>query len=119
MSHTRPPPVGAMLCAGVLTAQIVAGTATRDALYFAHMSVSSLPQIVVATAIFSIVVVTVTASAFRRGAPATFVPLAFVLSAAAFIAEWAIARTIPTLAAQLVYLHVSGFVPVLASGFWL
>jgi hypothetical protein len=36
-----------------------------------------------------------------------------------FIGEWMLARAAPTLAAQFVYLHVSGFVPVLASGFWL
>jgi AAA family ATP:ADP antiporter len=108
-----------MLCAGILTAQFVAGTATRDALYFAHLSVTSLPQIVIATAIFSIVLVTVTSSTFRKVPPTTFVPLAFAFSGAMFIGEWMLARAAPTLAAQFVYLHVSGFVPVLASGFWL
>src|SRR4051812_4129429 len=119
MSHPRPLPVGAMLCAGVLTAQFVAGTATRDALYFAHLSVSSLPGMVVATAAFSILLVAVTSRMFRKVAPTAFVPVAFAVSAAVFIAEWAIVRVEPALAAQLVYLHVSGVGPVLASGFWL
>jgi hypothetical protein len=108
-----------MLCAGVLTAQFVAGTATRDALYFAHLSVSSLPQIVVATAVFSILLVAITAKAFRHAPPTSFVPAAFALSAVLFVGEWALARASPSRAAQLVYLHVSGFGPVLASGFWL
>ena len=108
-----------MLCAGVLTAQFVAGTATRDALYFTHLAVSSLPWIVTATAAFSIVLVAISAKAFRQVPPTTFVPAAFALSAMAFVGEWAIARSAPSLAAQLVYLHVSGLGPILGSGFWL
>ena len=108
-----------MLCAGVLTAQFVAGTATRDALYFTHLAVSSLPRIVIATAAFSIVLVAISAKAFRQVPPTTFVPAAFGLSAMAFVGEWVIARSAPSFAAQLVYLHVSGLGPILGSGFWL
>lgn len=121
MIPTRPPPLplGAMLCAGVLTAQFVAGTATRDALYFTHLTVSSLPGIVIATAAFSIVLVAVFAKAFRKVPPTTFVPAVFGLSAMAFVGEWVIAQSTPSFAAQLVYLHVSGLGPILGSGFWL
>jgi ATP/ADP translocase len=108
-----------MLCAGVLTAQFVAGTTTRDSLYFASLSVSSLPQILLATAGFSILIVIVTGTAFRRMAPTIAVPAALGLSAAAFMSEWVMVRYAPALAAQAVYLHVSGFTPVIASGFWL
>jgi len=108
-----------MLCAGVLTAQFVAGTTTRDSLYFASLSVSSLPQILLATAGFSILIVVVTGAAFRRLAPTIAVPAALGLGAAAFMGEWAMVRFEPTLAVRLVYLHVSGFTPVIASGFWL
>jgi hypothetical protein len=60
MIETRPPPapLGAVLCAGVFTAQFVAGTATRDALYFTHLNVSSLPPLVIATAASSIAATT-------------------------------------------------------------
>ena len=108
-----------MLCAGVLTAQFVAGTTTRDALYFASLSVGSLPQILLATAGFSILIVIVTGRAFRRLAPTIALPAALGVSAVAFMGEWAMARFAPTLAAQAVYLHVSGFTPILASAFWL
>jgi hypothetical protein len=108
-----------MFCAGALTAQFVAGTATRDALYFNHLTVSSLPGIVMATAAFSIALVAISAKAFRQVPPTTFVPAAFGLSAIAFVAEWVIGQTAPSFAAQLVYLHVSGLGPILGSGFWL
>jgi hypothetical protein len=85
-----------MLCAGILTAQLVAGTTTRDALYFASLSVSSLPQILLATAAFSILIVVVTGRAFRQLAPSIVVPAAFGLSAAAFMAEWAMVPFAPT-----------------------
>ena len=117
--RSPPLPLGAMLGAGVLTAQLVAGTATRDALYFAQHPVSSLPLILIATAGFSILLVAITARAFRRVLPTALVPAAFALSAALFVGEFAVERSAPALAAQLVYLHVSGLVPVLASGFWL
>jgi len=108
-----------MLCAGVLTAQFVAGTTTRDALYFASLSVGSLPQIILATAGFSILIVMISGRAFRHLAPTNAVALALGISAAVFAGEWVMVRFAPTLAARLVYLHVSGFTPILASGFWL
>ena len=120
MITTRPPPpLGAMFCAGAVTAQFVAGTATRDALYFTHLTVSSLPGIVMATAAFSIALVAISAKAFRQVPPTTFVPAAFVFSAIAFVGEWVIAQAAPSFAAQLVYLQVSGLGPILGSGFWL
>ena len=41
----RPEPVvvAAMVCAGAITAQFIAGKAARDAFYLAHFDVSSLP----------------------------------------------------------------------------
>src|SRR5690349_4007628 len=101
MNPARPPPaaLGAMLCAGVMTAQFVGGTATRDALYFTHLDVSSLPQIVIATAAFSIVAVAGFARASRQVSPTRLMPAAFGLSAIGFIGEWMIARAAPSLAA--------------------
>ncbi len=108
-----------MFCAGALTAQFVAGTATRDALYFTHLTVSSLPGIVIATAAFSIALVAISAKAFRQVPPTTFVPAALGLSAIAFVGEWVIAPAAPAFAARLVYLQVSGLGPIVGSGFWL
>jgi hypothetical protein len=108
-----------MLCAAAVTAQFVAGKATRDALYLAYLDVTSLPAMVVATSAFSMLFVAITSRSLRRVAPAVFVPLAFAGSAALLLVEWALAHTAPRLAAPVVYLQISGIGPVLGSGFWL
>lgn len=109
----------ALVCAGMVGAQFIAGKATRDALYLAHLDVTTLPAMVAGTAVFSILLVAVSSSSLRRIAPATFVPAAFALSAVLLVAEWLLLSLAPTVAAPAVYLHVSGLGPMLGSGFWL
>ena len=65
-----------MVCAGAVTAQFVAGKAVRDALFLAHLDVTSLPAMVVVTSIFSFLLVALTSKGLRRVVPGTFVPLA-------------------------------------------
>ena len=108
-----------MVCASAVTAQFVAGKAARDALYLANLDVTSLPAMVVVTSISSIFFVALVSKALRRMAPGTFVPIAFGVSAVLLLLEWALVSTAPRLAAQIVYLHISGFGPLLGSGFWL
>ena len=109
----------AIICAGVVTAQFVGGKATRDALFLAQLDVTSLPVMVIATSIFSIALVAVNAKGVSRLSPARFVPWAFAVSAVLLLVEWMLTTTAPTLAAVLVYLHISGLGPILGSGFWL
>src|SRR4029077_525584 len=47
------------------------------------------------------------------------VPAAFVVSGLLFVCEWLIRASAPSCTAVVVYLHVSGAGPLLASGFWL
>ena len=108
-----------MLGAGLLTAQFVAARAARDAIYLAHLDVTTLPQIVMATAATSIGLIALSSASFRRWSLATLVPVAFALSGALFLAEWALLPSAPRGVARLLYLHVSGFGPMLASAFWL
>ena len=108
-----------MICAGVVTAQFVAGKAARDALFLAQLDVTSLPAMVIATSIFSIALVAVNAKGVSRLSPARFVPWAFAVSAVLLLAEWLLTLTSPKLAAVVVYLHISGLGPILGSGFWL
>jgi hypothetical protein len=108
-----------MICSGAVTAQFIAGKATRDALYLAHLPVTTLPAIVVATAVLSILLVIVSSRALRAITPGTFVPVAFVISAALLLGSWLLLGSAPTLAAQVVYLQISGLGPMLGSGFWL
>jgi hypothetical protein len=102
-----------------LTAQFVAARAARDAIYLARLDVTTLPEMLIATAAVSLALVALSSLTLRRLSPTTFVPLAFVISAVLFVVEYLIAPRAPTLVARLVYLHVSGLGPLLASGFWL
>src|SRR5688500_15759723 len=109
----------AMLCAAAVTAQFIAGKAVRDALYLASLDVTSLPAMVMATAVVSIGLVVVTSKGLREVSPAAFVPIAFILSATMLLLEWLLLPWAPRAAAILVYLQVSGIGPLLGSGFWL
>jgi hypothetical protein len=108
-----------MVCAGAVSAQFIAGKATRDALFLANLDVTALPAMVVATAAFSILLVALSAWILRRTSPSTFVPVAFVVNAVLLLVAWGIASRVPVLAAQGVYLQISGLGPMLGSGFWL
>src|SRR5687767_14902096 len=109
----------AMICAGAVSAQFIAGKATRDALYLAHLDVTSLPAMVVATALFSIGLLAISSRGLRTLSPRAFVPAAFAVSAVLLLGSWALLGFAPTLAAQAVYLQISGLGPMLGSGFWL
>src|SRR6185295_12133379 len=120
-SSTRSDPaiIIAMVCSGAVSAQFIAGKATRDALYLANLDVTTLPAMVIATAAFSILLVFASSRGLRKTSPGTFVPVAFAVSAALLLASWLLVFVMPTLAAQAVYLQISGLGPMLGSGFWL
>jgi hypothetical protein len=108
-----------MLCAGAVTAQFVAGKATRDALFLASLDVTSLPAMIAVTSVVSIGLVILSSRALRRISPATFVPLAFLINAALLAASSALVYSAPDAAGITVYLLISGLGPLLGSGFWL
>ena len=70
-----PPVATAMVCSGVVTAQFIAGKATRDALYLANLDVTTLPAMVIATSAVSILLVVASSKTLRRLTPGAFVPL--------------------------------------------
>ena len=108
-----------MICAAAVTAQFVGGKATRDALYLANLDVTSLPMMIVVTAIFSIAMVAIASKLLRAVSPATFVPLAFASSAVLLLIGWGLTYAAPRAGAVFVYLKISGIGPLLGSGFWL
>jgi len=108
-----------MWCAGTVTAQFIAGKATRDALFLDNLDVTSLPAMVMVTAAVSIALVVVTSRGLRRISPAILMPAAFALSALLLLLEWALLPISPRAAAVAVYLQISGIGPILGSGFWL
>ena len=90
----------AMVCAGAVSAQFIAGKATRDALYLGALDITSLPSIVIATAAFSIVLVMLSSRMLRRVSPATVIPIAFVVNAVLLIIEWLLADIEPAWTAR-------------------
>jgi hypothetical protein len=111
--------VTAMLCSATVTAQFVAGKATRDAIYLASLDVGTLPAIVAASSAISVLLVIVSSYALRRIAPAVFVPLSFIVSTLLLLVEWWLEARFPRFAAVAIYLQISGIGPMLGSGFWL
>jgi hypothetical protein len=109
----------AMVCAGAVTAQFVGGKATRDALFLASLNYTALPTVVMATSLFSIVLVGLNSRAARAISPSVLVPISFALSGAGFLLEWLLTYRAAAPAAVIVYLHISGIGPLLGSGFWL
>jgi hypothetical protein len=123
MAFSRPaadsPVITAMICSGAVSAQFIAGKATRDALYLAHLDVTSLPVIITVTAVVSILLVFASSRALRSIAPGTFVPAAFAVSAALLFGSYFLLEWAPRATAQAVYLQIAGLGPMLGSGFWL
>src|SRR5678816_4021453 len=109
----------AMCCAAAVITQFISGKATRDALFLTSLDATALPMMLIATSVFSILLVGAAARLSARFRPAVFVPLAFLASALFYVIEFAARSVAPSVTAVVVYLHVSGVGPLLASGFWL
>jgi hypothetical protein len=108
-----------MCCAAAVIAQFISGKATRDALFLTSLDATALPMMLIATSVFSMLLVGASARWSRQIRPAVFVPAAFLASALLYICEFAVRSLAPSATAVVVYLHVSGVGPLLASGFWL
>jgi hypothetical protein len=70
----------AMIGAAAVTAQIVSGKATRDALFLTSLDYTALPTMLVATSVCSILLVALHTRATRRLSPATLVAATFAAS---------------------------------------
>ena len=94
-----------MICSGAVSTQFIAGKATRDALYLAHLDVTTLPLMITVTAVVSILLVFASSRALRSIAPGTFVPVAFAVSAALLVGSYFLLEWSPRAAAPAVYLQ--------------
>jgi ATP/ADP translocase len=108
----------ATLAAGALIAQQVAGKATRDALFLSTFRVSSLPVMMIASALVSALAVLAFSAALSRRSPARVVPVALAAGTVLLLGEWGLSLVQPRLAAVIVYLHMAVFGATLVSGFW-
>jgi AAA family ATP:ADP antiporter len=110
--------VAAMVAAGALIAQQVAGRATRDALFLSTFPVSSLPLVMMAAAGASGLAVLAFSTALARRSPARVVPAALATGTVLLLAEWGLSLVQPRLAAVAVYLHMAVFGATVVSGFY-
>ena len=116
----RSPVAVALLCSAAIGAQYVSGKVVRNTLFLdVFDGKTALPWMTQATSLFSIFLVFLTAKTSKRVSPASYVPVAFALSALLLMVCWATVTVSPRTAAVIVYLQVSGLGPVLGSGFWL
>jgi hypothetical protein len=117
--HLGSPMAAAFLGSAAAGGQYVAGKAARDALFLANFEASSLPAMIIVSAIFSLALVVATSKALRHVSPTSWVPVAFGGTGVLVLADWALAAAVPKPAAWILFLLVSGFGPMLGSGFWL
>ena len=106
------------IAAAAMIAQQVAGKAARDALYLSSFDVETLPVMMAASAVVSLIAVLWLSRMMVRHSPARVLPIVFVVSGAAFLAEWALSFPAPRLAAIVFYLHTALFGAVILSAFW-
>ncbi|MGE0354066.1 MAG: hypothetical protein AB7I33_09255 [Gemmatimonadales bacterium] len=108
----------ALLASGTTIAVQVGSKATRDALFLSNFPVTSLPTMVMISAILSMAVVLWATGRMTAKGPARTVPLVYGASAALLLTEWALMGRLPRLSAVLLYLHIGALGALLVSGFW-
>lgn len=106
----------------LMVAHQVAGKAVRDGLFLSRFAPTDLPKIVLASAVFSVLLGLGFARLLSRRGPVRLVPAAFACGALLHLAEFALLRSDSAEARAavitLVYLHLVGFGAILLSGFW-
>ena len=107
-----------MLASASLVAQLVAGKATRDALFLTHFGLTLLPAAMIGAALLSALSVIVMSRLLTRVGPARVVPATFAVSAVLFLVEWSISLESERATAIAVYAHTAVFSMAIGSAFW-
>ena len=108
----------ATIASASLVAQLVAGKATRDALFLSHFGLGLLPAAMIGAAALSAVSVIVVSRVLTRSGPARVVPATFAASAVLFLSEWSISLKSEHATAIAVYAHTAIFGSAIGSAFW-
>ncbi len=104
-------------CFAMMAYQI-GSKAVRDAFFLSQFEVTSLPAMVIAAALLSIVAVLGAARAMSRYTPGRVVPASFAASALLHFGIWYYSDSHPRASAIMVYLLSIGVGSILTSGFW-
>ena len=115
---SRPFGPAALATAAAVTAFLVGGRATRDALFLSSFPATLLPTMVMATAVVSLALAYAATRALSRWGPDRFLHAAFAASAVLLLVEWGVSLAARPAAAVIVYLHFGGLGAILVSGFW-
>lgn len=110
--------LAATLVAGGMIAQQVASKTVRDALFLGTFPVDRLPEIVLASAALSIVLIVPMTRLLVRIGPIRLVQVACFSSALLLVLEWLLCLASPRAGTLLLYLHVAALGPAIVSGFW-
>ncbi|MBX3220124.1 MAG: hypothetical protein KF795_06355 [Labilithrix sp.] len=108
----------ATLASASLVAQLVAGKATRDALFLTHFGLTLLPAAMIGAALVSALSVIAMSRVLTRWGPARVVPATFAVSAVLFLVEWSISLGSERATAIAVYAHTAVFGSAIGSAFW-
>ncbi len=108
-----------MVCSGAVTAQYFVGKAIRDGIYFSQFDQTTYWKIMLVTSAVSIGLAVANTRLTARFPPSKLVPSMFCAGAMLFVVEWLLIERMPHVVAAGLFLHISGFGPMLGSGFWL
>ena len=108
----------ASVAAFVMLAQLVAGRATREALFLANFRADDLPYAMAAAGVLSVGGSIPAARALSHFGPGRVVPFFFAFSASLFVIEWIFSHRAPHFVAAMLYLHLAAASTLLVSGFW-
>ena len=111
-------PLLAAACACALVAGVVAAKATRDSLFLTTFPATTLPRVMTASAIASVLAVLLMSRVMARYSPRRVLNLGLTLAFVLVLAEWGLTFAMPRVAAVAVHLHVAFFGATLLSAFW-
>src|SRR5262245_64848907 len=92
----------AMCCAAAVIAQFISGKATRDALFLTSLDPTALPMMLIATAVFSMLLVGASARWSGRIRPAVLVPAALLAGALLDVCDFDLPPLAPSATAVVV-----------------
>ncbi len=118
LSSDRTAATQATAASAAIVAFQLAGKATRDALYLSTFGVATLPRMVIAAALLSVLFTVVLSRSMARIGPGRLMPRLFVASAILLLVEWSLTATLRPWVAVAFYLHFSALGALLVSGFW-
>ena len=118
LSKSLPGARAAAATSGAMIAQQVASKAARDALFLSSFQATSLPRMMAASAVVSLLAILWLSRLMARYSPRRVMPVLFAVSACGLVIEWGIGFVSPPVAAIAVYLQTAMLGPAVITSFW-